>query len=325
MAAPPPPSSSPSSAPSSTPSSAPLLSIVTVTHGRRTLLLEKAETLRRQTLPPQRFEWRVLANDAPDSAAALDALELPFAVTVRRSERNLPIPAARNRAAAGARGRWLLLSDDDCLLAPGCLRAHLDAQQRAARRWPRSGGAVVVGPLRLPEALRVGRRREPFEAPPRLAGRALWINATGANTSLPRGAFEALGGYDESFRDYGGEDPELALRLRAHGLRFRAAPAALAFHAGRALDGDGERKAFLAGRAHARIYRRHPTLEVGLMLGVHPWLLRGKRRLFASALASRIEPARLAYERAYAAGATGELAATPPPTPTPSSHEVPHE
>lgn len=271
------------------------LSVVTVTHGRVPLLLRKLEHLLKQSLPADRFEWRVLANGDPAAATALRDLDTPFATTVVDSSENLPIAVARNRAAAGARGRVLLMSDDDCLPGPACLRAH--AAAHAAQP-----GSVVVGPLRLPEELRVGRRREPFERAARIGRRALWINATGANTSLPRDAFVAVGGYDERFVDYGGEDPDLALRLKRRGLRFRYAGAAWALHAGRVLGGD-PRRAYLAGRAHRAIYDRDRSLEVGLLLGVHPWLLGAKRALLSGPLSRWLDPEVVAYERAYLEGA----------------------
>src|SRR5690606_26543337 len=97
--------------------------------------------------------------------------------------------------------------------------------------------------------------REPFERTASLAGRALWINATGANTSLPRRAFEAVGGYDRELVAYGGEDSELALRLREHGAVFLRSAAAWAEHVG-LVSGDTS-KAYAAGRAAVRVWRKH--------------------------------------------------------------------
>lgn len=275
---------------------APDVSVITVTRGRVPLLLRKRDHLEAQSLPPERFEWRVLANGDPDAAEALRSESTSFETTVLESRENLPIAAARNRAAQRARGRLLLMSDDDCLPGPECLRAHVSAHD--AHR-----ASVVVGPLRLPDELRAGRRREPFERAARLGNRALWINATGANTSLPREAFDAVGGYDESFVAYGGEDPELALRLRRAGLRFRFEPAAWAYHVGRILGGDVER-AYLAGRAHRIVFERSRSLEVGLLLGVHPWLVPFKRALLRGPLRWVLDEDALSYEVAYLEGAT---------------------
>src|SRR5690606_36657784 len=164
----------------------------------------------------------------------------------------------RNLAAEGAHGAVLLLSDDDCLPAPGALAAHLAFHGSEA-------GAVGIGPLRLPDALRRGARPEPFERPAALGRRAWWFNMTGANSSVPAAAFRAVGGYDPDWRGYGGEDPELALRLRAAGLTFRHVPRGDAWHHGRVWDADA--KAYQAGRAHVRGWARHRSLAVALAPG----------------------------------------------------------
>lgn len=254
------------------------------------------DALRGQTLAPDGFEWIVVANGDPEAAEVVRKAALPFSTSVVETAENGAIAAARNLGARRARAPLLLMSDDDCLPNPeavaGHVRAHRDARY----------GVAVIGPLRLPSSLRVGRRREPFEGAMRFGRRAAWINATGANTSFPRPAFEAVGGYDETFVDYGGEDPDLALRLRRHGLRFRYEPSAWAYHAGTILDRD-PRRAYLAGRAHRRIFERERSVEVGLLLGVHPGMLGAKRWLLTGPLRWFLSDARRSYELAYLDGA----------------------
>ncbi|HEX7041145.1 MAG TPA: galactosyltransferase-related protein [Trueperaceae bacterium] len=284
----------------------PALSVITASRGRHELLLRKAASLAAQTLPPSEFEWRLWLNEPPEDVAvvreALEALALPFAVWVGGGS-DEPVGRARDLAAEGARGRVLLLSDDDCLPAPGALAAHLAFHDATPR-------AVGVGPLRLPPELRRGRRAEPFERPAALGRRAWWFNLTGANSSLPAAAFRAVGGYDPAWRDYGGEDPELALRLRDAGLRFRHVPGGDAYHHGRVWD--DERKAYLAGRAHVRVWRRHQRPDVALALGVHPWLLALKRAALGGPWARLLDPDVRRYELAYARGARDELRGAAP-------------
>ncbi|MEX2502920.1 MAG: glycosyltransferase family 2 protein, partial [Trueperaceae bacterium] len=227
------------------------LSVVTVTRDRPDLLLRKAQALARQTLATDAFAWRIWSNDPPAATDAtrqrLQGAGLPFAWSLDGGE-ELPVGLARNRAAERACGAVLLLSDDDCLPDPDALASHLAFHAD----HPNAAG---IGPLRLPDELRRGRRAEPFERPLRLGGgRASWINLTGANSSVPSDAFRAVGGYDPAWRGYGGEDPELALRLRAHGLRFRHVPDAGAIHVGRVWD-DAD-KAYRAGWAHRRVADR---------------------------------------------------------------------
>lgn len=272
----------------------PEIGVITPSSGRRELLLAKFASLQRQTVAPERFEWLVCLNGPDDgSAAALQQTDAPFALRLVRRDEPLSPAAARNLAVSLASSPLLLFSDDDCLLEPGCLAAHLRCHQRYGR-------SVGVGPVRLPAELRASGVREPFEQVAALAGRVLWINATGTNTSVPTEAFRRAGGYDESFAAYGGEDPDLAYRLRRAGLTFRYLPDALVHHHGRQLGGDSD-KAYRAGQAHWRVYRKHRSIEVGLLLGVHPWLLGAKRLLFGSGLLPDSE--RTSYERAYLRGA----------------------
>lgn len=276
------------------------LSVLVPTYNRLELLGRKLESLAAQTLGKDAFEVIVCDDTSTDGTRAwLADLHTPFALHVLTPTEELGAARARNRCAERATGEVLLFSDDDCLLAPAALAEHLEAHRRFRN-------SVVVGRLELPGTLRRKNRKEPFEKAFSFGNRALWINATGANTSVPAWAFRQVGGYDSSFSGYGGEDPHLALKLRALGLRFRRAPRALAYHAARQLEGNYQEKAFAAGRAQWRVYERFREPEVGVLLGLHPWLLAMKRPLFHPVIAGRLKNPLYHYERAYFEGACEE-------------------
>lgn len=280
------------------------LSIITVTYGRSRLLARKAEALRAQTLGAGRFEWCVTTNGDPGAAAWLRGLSAPFTIKVVEVPSNGSVAAARNLAVEAATGEVLLLSDDDVMPGPACLAEHLRAHR---------AGKVVIGDLRLPDALRSGAVREPFERPASVAGRALWVNATGANTSLPRADFLAVGGYDPVFADYGGEDSDLGLRLSRSGSTFWRSAAAWANHVGRMLT--DTTKAYLAGRAGVRVWRKNGGVGAAVLLGVHPVTLAAKRLLLDTPLRGCYDQETAAYEAAYARGARDELRGAPPAPP----------
>src|ERR1700685_1500245 len=50
------------------------------------------------------------------------------------------------------------------------------------------------------------------------------------NVSAPLGTIRAIGGFDESFSEYGWEDIDVGLRLRARGVKAVFNPRALAYH-----------------------------------------------------------------------------------------------
>jgi hypothetical protein len=276
-------------------SDAPLLSVITASRDRHDLLRRKAQALAAQSLPASAFEWCVWLNEPQEEVervrALLQGLRLPFAFDVGGGEAH-PAGRARNLAARAARGDVLLLSDDDCLPDERALEAHLALHRSRAN-------VAGIGPLRLPQHLRKGKRTEPFERIVAVGRGASWINFTGANSSLAARAFWSSGGYDPEWDGYGGEDPELALRLRREGIRFRRVPGGGAVHEGRVWDDAA--KAYSAGRAHWRVFERHGS--GAWALGVHPWQLAVKRLVFRGPWSSGFDPEVLAYERAYAQGA----------------------
>lgn len=266
---------------------APEISVVTVTHNRAEKLERKLAALSAQTLAPERFELCLLLNACTDDTEELlERAPWPFTLRVSVSDTKLSPAQARNRCAHGARGRFLYLSDDDCLPAPETLARHLLAQNE---------GCVALGGLEFAheDTLETWQPK-----------RVRFWNLNGANTSVPKDAFWRAGGFDETLTGYGGEDVLLGYALRD--LPFVALPDALATHLGpNPLRGGDLAKARSAGRNAVRIAARYP--ELAFRLGVSPALLALKRGLFKDRLLGRVlEPAAYAYERAYLEGALEE-------------------
>ncbi len=266
---------------------APQLSVITATRGRPRELLLKLEALRRQTLPYRDFEW-IICSDGPagDELAAIRAASPPFAVELLELEQPQGPGAARNAAAARARGTYLYLSDDDCLPAPATLQRHLEAQLASP--------AVYVGGIDFEvEGTTVSSWRP--------AAVNYW-NVNGANTSLPAGSFRKVGGFDGRLTGYGGEDILLGYLLKRAGLSIARLEGAATTHLGPdPQSGVDLGKSRAAGRNAVRIAVLHP--ELAGRLGVQPLLLRAE--LLFERLLPRV-PRRLRGEFAYARGAHEE-------------------
>jgi GT2 family glycosyltransferase len=270
------------------------LSVITVTRNRPQIVAQKLTSLAAQTLPPDRFELVICVNGCEQgSLELLRSAETPFSTTVLSFAVNEGAAKARNACAKQAQGETIYLSDDDCLLFPDTLARHLAAQRQAP--------GVAVGAIRFEHdgASRVWR-----------PGRVGYWNVNGANTSLPRRAFEAVGGFDESLSGYGGEDILLGYRLKQAGLSFMALPEAPVRHLGPDPQRSGDLvKAQSAGKSAVKIAAQHP--ELALRLGVHPLPILAKRALLAPPLGlvwQRLDSASYAYERAYLMGALEEKA-----------------
>jgi GT2 family glycosyltransferase len=176
----------------------------------------------------------IVVDDASDVpiASSLDPVE-PLAVTVA----TLPAPsgpaAGRNAGVDRSEAELIIFIDDDVVPNHRFVEAHI-----AAVTGDGDDGAPVVScgpfvqpgdwdptPWNLWEA-----RQAKKEADNLMMGsyRVSWRQFHTGNNCLPRAVFEAVGGFDESFKR--AEDDELGLRLHRHGCRFHFEPEAIAWH-----------------------------------------------------------------------------------------------
>lgn len=233
-----------------------MVSVIIPTHNRREVLEKKLRALEAQT---GEFEVVVVADGCTDDTARFLAdHHLAYAVHVLHTDGKGPA-FARNRGAEAARGEILLFSDDDVMPGPGWIQAHQSAHS--------ADRTVAVGRLTLPPDLKNSGAAE-------LPGPGVfWWNVTGNNTSLPKSLFAEIGGYDEGFSTYGGEDPDLGYRLVKAGARLKFVPEAEAVHEAYDHQKGALLRAKAAGAAHVRVWRKHGDPKIAWALGVHPALL----------------------------------------------------
>ena len=166
---------------------------------------------------------------------------------------NCPFTAARARNAGRARlpatAKYIQFVDGDCTLQPGwtnAARAALDADGQLA---------AVFGRRReiAPEAsiynwlCDVEWTVSPGPAP--FFGGDVMLRAT---------ALDQAGGYPDEM--IAGEEPDLAMRLRARGWRIACLPAEMTLHDAAIVHfGQWWRRAVRSGHAYAELARRHPA------------------------------------------------------------------
>jgi glycosyltransferase involved in cell wall biosynthesis len=240
-------------------------SIVIPTRNRRASVLRALRAIERQDVDPARFEVLVVDNESTDDTGeAVRGHHGPLAVRLLEE----PVPgraAACNAGIAAARGRIVVLLDDDMEPATGWLGAHLRAHE--------TPGLAVVGaaPTAVASESVVGRHLQGrfdrhLDKLARTGVRTFRDVYTG-NFSVERERLLALGGFADAFVGYGNEDGELAIRLMALDLRFAYAGDAIARqHQDKDLArafGDARAK----GANAVRLAIAHPGAQDDLALG----------------------------------------------------------
>jgi N-acetylglucosaminyl-diphospho-decaprenol L-rhamnosyltransferase len=191
----------------------------------------------------------VLVDNGTDGAVA-DRLAAEAGGRVLRTGENLGYGGGANAGARGAAQPWLVVANPDVVWEPGSLDALLDA----AQRYPRAGalgpallnedGSVYPSARELPSLTqgvghavfgkvwpgnpwtRAYQRRQETAGQERPAG---WLS--GACLLLRREAFEAVGGFDESYFMFF-EDVDLGERLARAGWANVYVPSARVVHVG---------------------------------------------------------------------------------------------
>ena len=214
---------------------------VIVPHYRQQAELDRTlAALARQTHPADRLEVVVVDDGSPEAPAVP-----PGVVLVRQADEGFRLAAARNLGVRASTGDVLCFLDADTSPEPGYVEA------------------ITRLPALAPEAVVVGRRRHadlaglPVDAPVEVAGPAAelpapaWLDdahrrshdlldadqrsyrhVIGAVTACSRWFLDEVGGWDERFREYGGEDWEWAHRAWLGGAVFAHVPDAVAWHDG---------------------------------------------------------------------------------------------
>lgn len=214
------------------------VSVVVPYYRQQSQLSMVLAALERQNFPRDRLEVIVADDGSPESPRVECALPV---TVVRQEDRGFRAAAARNLGAAAATGDVLCFLDADTVPEPGYVRA------------------LVRLPSLVPDALTVGRRRHadlaalgrlPAPGDPLLDEPGWLVDAYRGSRDLldaddrsyrhvisavmccRRTFFDEIGGFDESFTAYGGEDWELAHRAWLAGTVLAHVPAAVAWHDG---------------------------------------------------------------------------------------------
>jgi GT2 family glycosyltransferase len=213
----------------------PVASAIVLNYNGRGYALEAVQSLLEQDLPA--LEVLVVDNGSTDGSP--DEIEAAFGDRIRllRFPRNLGFGAGNNAGIRQARGRHLILLNNDAVATPSFARemvAPAEGDGRigmvAARVLDYSRRDVLdtVGHLLYPDGLNRGRGRLEVDRGQYDHCRTA-LFPSGAAALYTRRMLDDIGLFDERFFLYG-DDAELGLRGRVAGWGCALAPRAIVYH-----------------------------------------------------------------------------------------------
>ncbi len=190
------------------------------------------------------FELLVADDGSRDDTRALVehvARDAPVRIAhVWQEDRGFRAGAARNRAAAQAKGQYLVFLDGDCVPRRDFVARH---RRLAERGWMVAGNRILLSQSFTGEVLdgrlpihrwdlaqwRAARARAAINrtaplhhlplGPLRKIGSRRWQRVRTCNLGVWVDDFRAVNGFDEAFEGWGFEDSDLAVRLLNRGVR----------------------------------------------------------------------------------------------------------
>ncbi len=209
------------------------VSVLTIVYGRRAHLINLIEGLSRQSVVPHELIIAVM-HEHPFEGLP----ETPFPVhQLLIPDQTLPLGRARNAAAAKASGTGLIFLDVDCIPGPTLVEDY-------SRFLAAVDGLVMGEVLYLPanavedhwsyEALDVigekhcDRRGPPAKIDLEICNdyRCFWS----LNFAMRTTTYAAIGGFDERYTGYGGEDTDFGRCVEAAGVPIYWCRGARAYH-----------------------------------------------------------------------------------------------
>lgn len=274
-----------STLPEGLPRRLPTVSVVIPTYNRKQVLAKTLAALGRQSLEDNLFEVIVVDDGSSDGTEELvRSYESAYELRYERCK-NGGLAAARNRGLALATHDVVVFLDDDVVPERDFLRQHWMEHCRDDR-------IAVLGSLPFhPDVARSAflwylehvTFFDLFKDEAKYAEGRPPMPPVNGNSSVRRRDLEEQGGYDATFRAYGGEDLDLGYRLQEAGVRFVYNGRAVGYHyhikGFEAFCRDQER----AGYAVARLVEEHPEVRtqkrVDLVVGPMTDLSTGKKLL----------------------------------------------
>ncbi|MFW6022932.1 MAG: glycosyltransferase family 2 protein [Halanaerobiaceae bacterium] len=192
-------------------------SVVIPTYNREKILYKCLKALDNQSYPAEKYEIIIINDNSTDNTEnMLKNIDIKPQLVYRKQEHSGPA-GARNTGLKLARGKYIVFIDDDIIVNPLFLEAHINKQKENDR-------IIVHGPV-----IYTNNLDNPTSEEMKITDFSRSYFATG-NVSIKKEYLKKSGLFNEKFTEYGWEDLELGIRLKKLGLKAKRAPEAKGFH-----------------------------------------------------------------------------------------------
>lgn len=243
------------------------ISVVIATHNRPEILAKVLESLSIQTLPKDAFEV-ILVEDFlnPKTKAAADKFADKISIKYYHCQGE-GAGVKRNYGVGKSGADIILFLDDDMISSADLLEEHLKHYS--------SGADGVLGYIENDKSVQLNNFTR-YLLYGGLQNTYKNINPedvsfeyfyTG-NISLKKNVFNALGGFDISFKQYGFEDLEFGYRIGKNGYKIKYNKDAVGYHHFTRNFGEYLHRKYLMGKSARCFTKLHPELKA--KLSVHP-------------------------------------------------------
>jgi glycosyltransferase involved in cell wall biosynthesis len=269
----------------------PACSVIIPTYNRMRLLARTLDSMARQDVGPDRFEV-IVVDDGSSDATAKVAARYREQLNLRyffQPDEGFRVAAARNLGISHANAEVCVFIDSGVLLHSGglsaYLRSHADAGPIAVVGYvyclSDGNASQMLSTLDFDDVdetihalWQQGKWLDTREAFYKRYGDILgdlpapWLVYWSGNVSAATAQLRSVGGFDEAFRCWGGEDIDLGYRLHRDGARLLLNRGASAIHYPHDEDRESKRQAQIANLRY--IARKYDTPHTRLLAADPP-------------------------------------------------------
>ncbi|WP_047817028.1 glycosyltransferase family 2 protein [Rhodopirellula islandica] len=199
------------------------ISVLTIVRGRQAHLENQLKGLLQSEILPH--EWVVVGMN--QDVTLPDCQRFPIRISsVNHPTEPLPLAQARNHAASLCKTDGLVFLDVDCIPSPDMIGNMLNALQTEDRLWmgcPRylpAEAAEDDWQMDHLQRLSVGHPLQPQLGEEKRQGSERYEMFWSLCFATSLSSFDQIGGFDDSFDGYGGEDTDFAFSARKAGVPF---------------------------------------------------------------------------------------------------------